>query len=292
MSTPHVSGLAGLLYSYYTGFTSSQIRGTILRYVDPLPTLSGLIQTGGRINAYRSISSLSPPTGLSFIPSTNQIIVNWTNHATGADQYTIEHKSGSDSYSIAATLNADIHSFTDAGLIDGTAYTYMVKAINYLPNPPGADAIRTESLPLEATTATLIKSPTGLTATAVSSFQVTLAWTETSQTEEGFAIERSSDGNFAQIAVVGPNVVTYSDSGLSPATKYTYRVRAFNTAAGNSAYSNEAAVTTLTTGGSPVTGGGGGGCSIGARQNTPTAVADLAVMLIPLMVLVVTRRRR
>jgi len=45
-ATPFVSGLAGLLYSYYTNFTYSQIRGTILRYVDAL----GLdIMTGGRL---------------------------------------------------------------------------------------------------------------------------------------------------------------------------------------------------------------------------------------------------
>ena len=45
------------------------------------------------------------------------------------------------------------------------------------------------------------------------------------------------------IASVAKNVTGWSDTGLSPQTSYTYRVRAFN-AAGYSTYSNEASVTT------------------------------------------------
>ncbi len=37
MAAPHVTGLAGLLYSYYTNFNSAQIRNMILYYVDILP---------------------------------------------------------------------------------------------------------------------------------------------------------------------------------------------------------------------------------------------------------------
>ena len=298
MSTAYVSGLAGLLYSYYTDpdFTYSKIRGTILRYVDPLPTLSGWIQRGGRIDAFWALSSLLTPTNLTAnATSSSQISLAWTDNATGEDGYKVETRTSGGSFdpNNPAKLPANSQSFTHSGLIDGTTYFYRVRAYNSLPNPPGAAWIEADSFYSDERSATTpLNPPAGLTAVALSSTQVNLAWSETSQTEEGFAIERGSDGNFAQIAVVGPNAVTYSDSGLSPATKYTYRVRAFNTAAGNSAYSNEATVTTLTTGGSPVTSGGGGGCSIGARQNTPTVVADLAVMLIPLMVILVMRRRR
>lgn len=287
MAAPHVSGLAGLLYSYYyTGFNYSQIRTMIFRYVDPQPSLSGWIATGGRINAFKALSSLWLPSGFTATPvSFTQISLTWTDRATDENGYEIERRTDSSSYSIIGTTLKDANSFPDKDLKDGTRYFYRIRAFNDIgktPDQPGN----------EASAITPLNPPTGLTATVVSSSQANLAWTDNSQTEEGFEIERGSDGNFAHIAVVGPDVVTYSDSGLSPAIKYTYRVRAFNTAAGNSAYSNEATVTTLTTGGSPVTSSGGGGCSIGARQNTPTAVADLAVMLIPLMVLVVIRRRR
>jgi uncharacterized membrane protein YgcG len=47
-------------------------------------------------------------------------------------------------------------------------------------------------------------------------------------------------------------------------------------------------------GGGTLSGGGGGGCSIGGRQNVPTAFADTAMMLTPLFVIMVLRglRRR
>lgn len=97
------------------------------------------------------------------------------------------------------------------------------------------------------TTPTLPTPPGNLTATAVSSSQINLTWTDNANNEDGFKIERCKGSfctNFAQIATVGSNVKSYSDTGLSPRTTYRYRVRAYN-AAGNSAYSNKASAKTL-----------------------------------------------
>jgi subtilisin family serine protease len=82
--------------------------------------------------------------------------------------------------------------------------------------------------------------PSNLIAAATSSVQIDLAWTDNSDNETGFRIERSDDGvTFVQIDTVGANVTAYSDIGLQPNTTYWYRVRAYN-GEGNSAYSNEA----------------------------------------------------
>jgi titin len=82
--------------------------------------------------------------------------------------------------------------------------------------------------------------PTSLTATAVSASQINLAWTDTSNNETGFKIERSTDGvTFTQIGTAGTNAASYSSTGLSSGMRYYYRVRAYN-AAGNSSYSNAA----------------------------------------------------
>lgn len=73
-----------------------------------------------------------------------------------------------------------------------------------------------------------------------------LSWTDNSNNETGFVIERSpgtGTRSYAEITRVASNVVVYDDTGLSPNTAYVYRVRAFN-ANGYSAYSNEAAATT------------------------------------------------
>jgi bacillopeptidase F len=90
-------------------------------------------------------------------------------------------------------------------------------------------------------------APTNLSASAVSNSQINLAWTDNANNEDGFKIERCSGNscsNFAEIATVGANVTSYSDSGLQPRTRYSYRVRAFN-ANSNSAYSNTASARTL-----------------------------------------------
>src|SRR3984893_8158165 len=89
--------------------------------------------------------------------------------------------------------------------------------------------------------------PTNLTLTAVSSSQIKLSWTDNSNNETGFKIERSRDGTtFVQKYVVGANVTAYSDSGRQAATKYYYRVRAYDSG-GDSGYSNTANATTATT---------------------------------------------
>src|SRR5205807_1354011 len=87
-------------------------------------------------------------------------------------------------------------------------------------------------------------APTNLAATAASSSQINLSWTNTSTTQTGVKIERSTDNvTFTQITIAGATAVSYSDSGLSASTTYFYRVRATN-AAGDSAYSNTASATT------------------------------------------------
>jgi len=88
--------------------------------------------------------------------------------------------------------------------------------------------------------------PVGLIATAASSSRIDLTWTDASDNEDGFQIERCETAGcttFAPAGQVGPNVAAFSDSGLAAGTTYNYRVRAFNTG-GQSDYSNTAAATT------------------------------------------------
>ena len=105
------------------------------------------------------------------------------------------------------------------------------------------------------------QAPGGLAATAASSSKINLSWTDNSANESGFKIERKtgSGGTYAQIATVGANVTSYSNTGLTASTTYYYRVRAYNSG-GNSSYSSEANATTSAASGGG--GGGGGGCFI------------------------------
>ncbi len=87
-------------------------------------------------------------------------------------------------------------------------------------------------------------APGNLTATAVSQTRIDLAWGDSSDNEQGFRVERWNGSAFAPIATVGANATSYSNTGLSAATTYLYRVVAFNPG-GDSAPSNTAEATTL-----------------------------------------------
>jgi hypothetical protein len=88
-------------------------------------------------------------------------------------------------------------------------------------------------------------APCNLVASPISSSQIDLTWQDNSSDETGFRIERkTASGSYFQIATVGANVASYSDTYLSASTTYYYRVTA-HSAASNSDYSNEASATTL-----------------------------------------------
>ena len=74
-----------------------------------------------------------------------------------------------------------------------------------------------------------------------SAAQLQLDWRDRSFNESGFLILRQivRVGPMSPIATVGQNITTYTDTGLSPGTKYCYRVLAFNVA-GNSKLSKKA----------------------------------------------------
>jgi len=286
MSTPHVTGLAGLLSAYYGHFTHGQIRTMILRYVDVLPTLNGWILTGGRINADRALKSLWATYDLSATPvSALQMDLAWTDRATDEIGYRIYIGTDGISYLQIATVGVNGSFYSDAGLTDGTRYYYRVRAFNDIGESPLQQGTQVSQV-------TPINPPTNLRVVTTSSAQIQLAWSDNSSTEQNYLIERRTyNSDFVQIDQVGQNVSTYTNSGLSPATSYWYRVRAHNPVAGYSAYSNEISGTTLTSGGTTKKHGGGGGCSVGGPQNTPTAFADLLILLMPAIVLALIRRR-
>jgi hypothetical protein len=177
--------------------------------------------------------------------SSSQINLTWTDNATNETGFKIERcqTAGCSNFAEIAQVGANVTAFSNTGLTASTSYSYRVRATNL-----GGDAAysNTASATTQATQ-TVPAAPSNLVATAVSTSQINLSWTDNANNETGFKIERCQGNgcsNFVQIAQVGANVTTFSNTGLARNTRYRYRVRAFN-AVGNSGYSNIATARTL-----------------------------------------------
>lgn len=82
-------------------------------------------------------------------------------------------------------------------------------------------------------------APSGLTALADSSRNIQLTWSDNSNNEAGYKVERSTNGgnNWNIITSLGQNTNSFLDTGLIPNSVYYYRVFGYNIF-GNSQYSN------------------------------------------------------
>ena len=142
-------------------------------------------------------------------------------------------------FAVVGQVGANVVSFADAGVSASTFFRYRVRAFSASGESPPSNIV-------EATTAP--SAPANLTAAAVSTNQINLAWVAGGG-ETGFRIERcigTGCVNFSQIAEVGGGVTTFVSSGLLPGSTYRYRVRAFSSG-GQSAFSNIAEAGTAMT---------------------------------------------
>ena len=160
--------------------------------------------------------------------STSQIQISWsasTDTESGVGGYRI-YRDGSASPLATVTTT----SYTDAGLTASTTYNYRVLAFD-LATPPNASALSaavsaTTQTPPDTTAPTV---PANVTATALSSSQIQISWSASTDTESGVAGYRIyRDGSATVLATT--TATNYTDTGLTPSTAYSYRVRAFDLA--------------------------------------------------------------
>jgi hypothetical protein len=200
-----------------------------------------LNQTNWSVIGYALAGLPATPSGLTAtVMSSTQIKLSWKDNSSNETMFKIERKTGSGSFSQIATVAANVKTYNNIGLKANTTYSYRVRSYNSLGNSGYSNTV-TVTTPAAGTPS----SPSGLTATAISSTQIKLSWNDNSSNETIFKIERKTgSGSFSQIATVAANVKTYNNTGLKAATTYSYRVRAYN-GFGNSAYSNTASATTF-----------------------------------------------
>src|SRR5437867_2415877 len=192
----------------------------------------------------------SSPTGLvATAASSSQIGLTWTaptdNGGSAITGYKIEKSTdGGSTWSTLVNTCGTSTKCSDTGLPHTTTFTYRVSAINSV-------GTGSPSTTASATTLAVPPSPpTGLAGSASSS-QIRLSWTAPTDNGgsaiTGYKIERFTDGGTTWTTLVantGNTAATYSDTGLTRATAYTYRVSAINSA-GTGSPSITASATTL-----------------------------------------------
>ena len=187
----------------------------------------------------------STPTGLTATAvSSSQINLSWnaSTDNVGVTGYRI-YRNGTQIGTTAGT------SYSNTGLSPSTAYTYTVSAYDAAGNASAQSSSAPATTQAATGDTTPPSVPTGLTATAVSSSQINLSWNASTDNVgvTGYRIYR----NGTQIGAATTN--SYSDTGLSANTTYSYTVSAYDAAGNTSSQSSSASATTQSSGGGTFT---------------------------------------
>ncbi|MFK5970718.1 MAG: choice-of-anchor Q domain-containing protein [Candidatus Marithrix sp.] len=158
--------------------------------------------------------------------SQTQINLAWVDNSSDETGFKIERDS-----SLITTTVADVLNYSDSSLSCGTTYNYSVTATN-------ASVDSTAILANTTTQVCLPNDPTDLINNYASETQINLSWTDNSDNETGFIIER----NGKLITTTDTNITSYSDSNLSCGNTYSYSIRATNI----SGDSSDISITTTT----------------------------------------------
>lgn len=230
-------------------------------YVRAYVTTNGRTYYSGNSANSNTITTYPPapatPTGFTVFGSgTSSLDLSW-NAVSGATSYTVTRTGYGTVYSGTGT------SFSDTGLTCNTSYSYTI----YASNSGGNSATASTS----GTTLVCIPSaPTGLSATAVSGSQINLSWAAVSGAT-GYYVYRGG------VYIGSSGTTSYSDTGLSCNTSYSYYVIAYNSS-GSSAASATVSATTYICSPTGFTVSGTSGTTLSLSWNAVTGATSYAVV--------------
>ncbi len=192
------------------------------------------------------------PSGLTAYAESGTVVLGWSDNSDSEDGFIIQRRIGGGAWdNNYAVVDANLESYIDDNngsppLPNGT-YTYRIAAYN----ENGSSLPSNEEYAVVSTD--VPAAPSNLVAEA-NGYGVTLTWTDNSDNEENFVIERAVDGGdwYTLNDLVLPNTELYYDQALLPGHIYTYRIKAEN-GLGESDYSNEDSAEVLQQGTSSIT---------------------------------------
>lgn len=172
--------------------------------------------------------------------SDTEVLVTWRDRSDDEDGFEILRRGLLDEeYESRGTVGADVTSFVDEAE-RGTLYVYRVVAFNEDGASGPSNLCYVNRNPPAI--------PVYFNVRLISLYQARVSWSDRSNGEGGFEIQRAPfGGRFKTIAKVPANTEVYDDGTLDPANTYTYRVRAIGKPAqcwDNSRYTVERTLTT------------------------------------------------
>jgi len=191
-----------------------------------------------------SCVNLQAPTNLQATGNATNIQLTWTNNNSNRQTrqnsgVEILRWNGSQ-WSRIGTVASNATSYVDTQNLDqGSTYYYSVRAYE------GNDYSASSNEAFAGLSNLQINTPSNASGSTVSNTAIQLTWTDNSDIESGYLIERwnSASQQWVQIASTGADATSYTDTGLTCGTTYSYQIAAF--AAGDfSSYSNLVEVST------------------------------------------------
>ncbi len=207
-------------------FTDNGVAGSTT-YAYEVSAVDAISAEGPRSSPPDSVTTppldVTPPTAPSGLDTTSvadtQVDLIWTAASdleSPVVQYNV-YRNGS----LVGTTPAGTTTFSDPGLTPFTTYTYHVTAVNC----DNLESAPSNIIVVQTKDSTPPTAPTALDTTAVTDTQVDLTWGPASDPESGIA----SYNVYRDGALVGSSTsTTFSDTGLTPFTTYSYEVSAVN----------------------------------------------------------------
>jgi uncharacterized protein (TIGR02145 family) len=181
------------------------------------------------------IENPDPPTGvITSTNSTSSISIGWGAVSGATGYYVYRSESTTGVYVQIGSSTAT--SYTDDGLSSGKTYYYRVSGYN-------SGGTGSQSSFVSGTTHS--NAPAGVTAAANSANGITVSWSASAGATMYYIYrsESGNDGTYARV-YTSSTAAPYANTGLAMATKYYYRVAAYN-AGGEGPMSEAVSETTL-----------------------------------------------
>ncbi|PKM93284.1 MAG: hypothetical protein CVU84_16380 [Firmicutes bacterium HGW-Firmicutes-1] len=180
------------------------------------------------------LEPLKPELQVSLNPD-QSVQLSWTESTPErVDYYRVKRKTAGELYSNISVVNSTQNGYTDKTVTPGT-YSYTIETIGFIGSSLSTEKTITVSL------ASKPQAPSNLAVT-LSGNAVHLTWSDHSENETGFYIERQQHGSgYSPITTTPSNTTYYDDTSLTKGETYTYRVYSSNSS-GNSGYSNLASI--------------------------------------------------